>query len=52
MKKIALLFLVLIMPIVGFSQEKSFPRQFFENLEKHAGKAYEEIGRASCRERV
>ena len=49
MKKIALLFLVLIMPIVGFSQEKSFPRQFFDNLEKHAGKAYEGTVTAGAR---
>ena len=49
MKKIALLFLVLIMPIVGFSQEKSFPRQFFNNLEKHAGKAYEGTVTAGAR---
>ena len=41
MKRITLLILILIMPIIGFSQEKSSPRQFFDNLKKHAGKAYE-----------
>ena len=41
MKKLALLILTIIMPIIGFSQEKSSPRQFFDNLKKHEGKAYE-----------
>ena len=50
MKKIALLILTLIVPIVGFSQEKSNPQQFFENLEKHVGKAYEGIVTSGAKE--
>ena len=41
MKKATLLFLLLILPIIGFSQDNSIPTQFFNNLKKHEGKAYE-----------
>ena len=31
----------MIVPIIGFSQENSTQREFFDNLRKHNGKAYE-----------
>ena len=41
MRKIALLILIIIVPIIGFSQESNDQRAFFNNLKKHAGKAYQ-----------
>ncbi len=41
MKKIILFVLAFVAPLIGFSQEGSAPREFFDNLAKHAGKAYE-----------
>lgn len=50
MKKIALLILILLAPIACFAQEKSSPRQFFDNIQKHVGKAYEGTITAGARE--
>ena len=50
MKKITLLILILILPIIGFSQESSNPSQFFNHLKKHDGKAYEGTVTSGARE--
>lgn len=50
MKRTALLILILMVSIVGFSQEKIAPRQFFDNLKKHEGKAYEGTVTSGARE--
>ncbi|MGL4851462.1 MAG: hypothetical protein ACRC3Z_02240 [Phocaeicola sp.] len=50
MKKLALLFWALIMPLAFMAQTKSVPNQFLDNLRKHEGKAYEGTVTSGARE--
>ncbi|MGL4994031.1 MAG: hypothetical protein ACRC6R_07925 [Bacteroidales bacterium] len=45
-----LLILLSIIPVIGFAQGRSNPQQFFDNLKKHQGKAYEGTITSGARE--
>ncbi len=43
MKKIILLLSLCCLSVAGFGQEKNSPQEFFNNIKKHLGKAYEGV---------
>ncbi len=50
MKKLFLFLLICFVAGIGYSQDKSSAHQFFDNLKKHSGKAYEGTVTAGARE--